>query len=516
MATRTSIELHPGGCRLVEVQLPARGAAATADARILAFAPDLPVDEAGLTAALAALKTQHKAGRETWVTVWGMRAAQQFLRLPPARPEDLEAIARREAKKDLAPLEADGDQASVALILGGQVQVGPHRKREVAMVAVAGAEVKRRIQPIAAAGFTVAGVLTPALALCAVARAQKDVPAGAATGYVALVGQATCLAIVRDGVLLFAREMPWGHATEGGREDAVAERLASELRRSVLYFKQTFRAAVERVVLCGDMPNLRALTGPLGTALSVEVRTLDSLVGIDAAALPEPADRFRAAVAGLRLAIAAGADPHPPANLLPANILVSRETRARVVRFAAAAAASVLLVLAAYVYAGRANAQYAREQQVIAGELNTLEPEARRRDEVRQALALASAQQAAIDAFETQGPRLARLLEALSQAAPDEILLTSIEGAADGVHWASTISGVAMTPDAATGQAAVNEMLRTLQASPFVGEPVQPPSIRVVSGRGAANAAATPDTPSMVIPDGMSGVEFTLQFRLPK
>ena len=50
--------------------------------------------------------------------------------------------------------------------------------------------------------------------------------------------------------------------------------------------------------------------------LDVEVEPLDSLFGIDAARLPEPADEFRERSAELRLAWAAAADWQAPINLL--------------------------------------------------------------------------------------------------------------------------------------------------------------------------------------------------------
>src|SRR5687767_354365 len=82
-----------------------------------------------------------------------------------------------------------------------------------------GAEDTRRIQPLVDAGFVVEGVSTPALALTAVARAQRDAHPGSAAAYVALTERSTCLAIIRDGVLLFSREMTWGH--DGGDAEAV-------------------------------------------------------------------------------------------------------------------------------------------------------------------------------------------------------------------------------------------------------------------------------------------------------
>jgi Tfp pilus assembly PilM family ATPase/Tfp pilus assembly protein PilN len=519
MPRRTSIELHQSGCRVVDVQAPkARRAPAPAGVRVTAFAVDAgtPTDPDGLAAALARLRRERRLSRQAWVTVWGLRATQQFLRLPPAAPRDLEALARREARKDIAPLESEGDAASVGLMLAGEVQVGGHRRREVSLVAASSADLLQRVQPVVDAGFEVQGVLTPALALTALARARRDAAPGVATAYVALEAHATCLAIVRDGVLLFSREIAWGHQASAAAADAVAERLVSELRRSVLFFKQTFRAAVEHVVLCGDMPDLRALTLPVGTGLGLSVETLDSLAGLDAAAVPAPADEFRASVAALRLAIAAGADPAPPVNLLPASIRATRASRTQMAQLAASLAASALLLAGAYAMADRAATAREGERQRVERELAALEPEARRRDEVRQAAALAGARQATLGAFDSQGPRLARFLEAISQAVPDEIVMTSIAADAQGLQWQATVKGIAITDEAGAGQAAVNQLLERLAASPFAGPPAQPPALRVVSGSALAAGQGASDGRMPVIPPGMSGVEFTVLFALAR
>lgn len=514
MATRTSIDLHADGCRLAEVYLSSSRRADAAEARVRAFgAVAAPADSNALSEWLAEKRNAAKLGRQAWVTIWGLRSAQQFLRLPPARPGDLEALAAREARKDIATVETEGDRASVGIMVGDEVTVGTHRRREVSLVAVSTGEVRKRIQPVVDAGFVVEGVLTPALALTAVARAQRDTAPGSAGAYVALTARATCVAIVRDGLLLFARELPWGFEAEPAVE-AVSARLASELRRSVLFFKQTFRASVDGVVLCGEMPNLRSLSAPLGEAVSLPVQAADSLTGLDAASIPEPAVQFRAEVAGLRLAIATGAETVPPVNLLPASIRVGRESRARTLRLSASVAASVALVAAAYVFVGRTSAQYETEQASIQEELAALEPEARRRDQLRESYTLAASQGLALAAFNSQGPRLTRFLEALSAATPDEIVLSSLTAEADGMRWNTTVTGIAVTPDAASGQAAVNTLLRRLAESPFAGVPVEPPSFRMVSGSGAATGPSSDASP--LVAEGMSGVEFELHLQVEK
>jgi Tfp pilus assembly PilM family ATPase len=508
MASRTSIELHTDGYRVVDVEVRP----ASADVHVRAFVPNVARDQqhrrsSDLTAALTQLRQDHRLAKDACVTIWGLRSSYQFLRLPPAKDSDLDALARREARHEITPLEADDAGACVAIMVGPDVQVGTHRRREVSLVAVSEADVRRQIQPIGDAGFVVRRVVTPAIALTAVARSCPDVLPGSTMAYVALAARAICVAIIRDGVLLFAREIPWGHSEAGS--ESLEIRLASEVRRSILFFRQTFRAGVDGVVLCGDAPNLRALTAPMGTALSVPVQTLDSLTGIDADRVPEPADVFRAEVASLRMAIAAGAEALTYANLLPASIRDARETRATTLRSAAALAAGVLIVFGwhAIVASSSSGSSAVRD---LERRIAVLEPQSANLAELRRASTMAELRGAALSAFDSQGPRLARILELLSQSTSDEIALTAIDVQADGGVWRTNLQGLAVTRDVAAGQGAVNRLLQRLSESPLVGPVAQPPSFRLRSGAQSAAAERRP------IPDGMTGVEFTMQFRVPR
>jgi hypothetical protein len=537
---RTSAELHPGGCRLVAVdQFVSRRSTEGKDARVRAFVSWTgdTGDQSALGATLQRARHERKLPRDLWVTVWGLRVVHQLLRLPPANLDAVESLARREARKDLAALETDGSAASVAVVPGDEVQVGQQRRREVSLVAASAAEVQHHVQPFVDAGFVVRGVVTPALALAAMARAQREL--SGAVAYVAMVGHATCLAIVRDGVLLFAREMPWGHEQGSGVRDqgageqlhaagtpapdsesrtpdpeSLEARLTSELKRSILFFKQTFRAPVEAVALCGDMPNLRSLTAPMGEAMGMPVHTLDSLVGIDAGSLPDPPDDFRRDVASLRMAIAAGADAAPLANLLPASIVEARGRRRQIVRLVVSAAAGLVLTTGWYVVAKQTVAHQRGERDAIQRELAVLEPDVARQAQRQQAATLTSSRRTALSSFDFQGPRLARLLETVASSAPDEVMLNALNVRAEGAFWRTEIRGIAISLDAAVAQAAVNAFVGRLSASPFAGRPDVPPSRRLVSGR---SAGASGDASRVVqIPPGMTGVEFSMQLKVAK
>jgi hypothetical protein len=71
-----------------------------------------------------------------------------------------------------------------------------------------------------------------------------------------------------------------------------------------------------------------------------------------------------------------------------------------------------------------------------------------------------------------------------------------------------------VTRDIAAGQGAVNRLLVRLSESPLIGPVVQPPSFRLISGAPTGRASAAGETGP--IPDGMSGVEFAMQFQVPR
>ena len=115
-----------------------------------------------------------------------------------------------------------------------------------------------------------------------------------------------------------------------------------------------------------------------------------------------------------------------------------------------------------------------------------------------------------LSAFTSQGPRLAHILDLLSHSTSDDIALTAIVVQADAGFWRTDIKGLAVTRDLAAGQSAVNRLLQRLSESPLVGPVVQPPSFRLISGEQSTTAERRP------IPDGMTGVEFAMQFRVPR
>ena len=90
---------------------------------------------------------------------------------------------------------------------------------------------------------------------------------------------------------------------------------AAWLRRSI-GSREVWRrpGTLAQVCICGGLPELRTMAIGLMEALDVEVETLDSLFGIDAARLPEAADEFREHAAELPAGVGAAADGRGPST----------------------------------------------------------------------------------------------------------------------------------------------------------------------------------------------------------
>lgn len=188
------------------------------------------------------------------------------------------------------------------------------------------AQIRLRLAPLVAAQFSIDAVITPAMALSSLSRLLPGAAPGAVRACVAVNTEATAVAIARGGSLLFAREIALVFRANQIADDAdwarsagaldFARRLAPELKRSFLAFRQQENIDVRQVVLCGDFPGLRLLTSPLMAALQAEVETLDTIRGLATVGSDIDATLLEQAAA-LRVAWAAGMTPSHSTSLLP-------------------------------------------------------------------------------------------------------------------------------------------------------------------------------------------------------
>src|SRR5882762_7995499 len=168
MATRLGIELSPAACRIVEIEGGSAFRRRQRDTRVVSFSV-LPPSGPETQAKLASLRERSAA-----VIVWGATSEHRQVMVTGGSHESMRA------------------EAIDAL--------------------TAATEVSAALRPLRNAGIRLRTVATPAVALGSLARLRRasSVP-GTIEAYVALESTDTCLALVRDGVLVAARERAWGY-----------------------------------------------------------------------------------------------------------------------------------------------------------------------------------------------------------------------------------------------------------------------------------------------------------------
>ena len=197
--------------------------------------------------------------------------------------------------------------------------------------------IRERLRPLVRAGFRVSGAVAPAQAVAALAGLgdSQAVVAG-----LAIDEHAGSLAVVRRGSLVIARELSWKFRAPG--EDAPLVDRYAFVAQVLPQLTQALRAlepagAVDRIVLCGPVPALRALAAPMIEELDVEVETLDGLGGVVFDADPDAAASAQlgagAAVSGRHVSLLPGLGVRPV--LTPVRVMVGT----------AAAAVVIVLVL---------------------------------------------------------------------------------------------------------------------------------------------------------------------------
>lgn len=485
--SRIGIDLSATRCHLIEVgRSRGRWARGSPNGRletvVRAFQtiPHGWADPERLTPALRGWAVGGRRWRRARATVWGMASTQRSMWLPAGESSDLARLAVIRA----APHGSEADVVARTAEGGPRVAANGSPGRDVAVAITSRNDFLARLRLLTDAGFDVDELATPAMALCSVARLRRSLVPGESVALLAIGADVSALAVVRDGLPLLAREMPWGYERAGARvfdTDRLVGKISSEIRRSLLYVKQTMRSDVAQVLMCGESPALRTLTAPLIEELDLEIETLDSLDGIASDALPEPAEAFRAQVGGFRLAWALAAADGPPMTFVRASAGRRRWAAREAVGLAAGVAVSVALGVSALRTVDRAARLNDDRVAELERQVAELEPEARRIGLARMDRALTPARRAALAGIALQGPRLTRVLEAVSQSTPPEVTLNALTFAATGTAWTATLSGVAVAADPARAREAVDELLRGIAISPYVVAPLETPTLRLVT-----------------------------------
>jgi Tfp pilus assembly PilM family ATPase len=526
MANRVGIELLPYVCRIVEVRAKAgrvaksRGPTSGTRVRTVCEIPYLQAYPEALTAELRqALRGRTAIARRARVAIWGLRCTHLGLLLPPAAATDLHALARREARM------ADASQAAPASpsastsdgIVIGELREGG--RREVGYVSADANQVNARLQPLRDAGFEIEAAVTPALAHAVLVRQRWSTAPDQVTAVLEVNARATALTVLRGTVVLFSRELPWGSGTPRSDQPGavldtttMAGRLASEVKRSLVYVNQQRQIDVSHVLICGDTPDLRSLTGPLMHELNVE-----AFEAVER--LPEAAAQFRGKVAALRPALAIGSAPDLPIDLQPRSPgLTGFVTPATLRRMGVAAGLACAAIGLAWGTTTYLTNQARMRVETLRIQVTRLDPETRRQAQARQAASTAAVQLDALEAFGSQGPRLALVLDAVRRA-PLDLAITSLHlTSSPSGTWPVSVRGQIRSATAADAESSFSVFLKSASASTFLGVPTRSPDI-TIGPEGALPTDATPGVSGRRAKTGAGNgavLDFALSFEVKK
>jgi hypothetical protein len=487
MARRVGIELSPSRCAIVDIDVPADRSRQAARIRTFRTIPWSAGNAEAFVATLRLLRASKMVPDRAIVALWGVRSASHVARLAPGQEADPRAVAP-EGGTSLP----EGTETASAVLFDDPASHVPGAPREAAVVVVPVVDVRSRLAPLIAAGFTIEAAVTVPLALASVSRLLHRHPGDTVRAYLAVNADATAVAIVRNGLLLFAREIPIAADTTildaGAGETAVRSsraeftiRLGAELKRSLLLFRQQTALDVARVFICGELPNLRALTAPLIHILNVEVETLDSMEGLASGPASASGDDVSARTGELRVAWAVATDRASTANLVSRDAAPRRERIELARRSVAAVAAGCMLVAGSYLFARGWERHVEARSGLLRQEISLLEPQIQEAERARSERGIDTARASALEWSAAHGPRLARILEVLGRSAPRDVVLESARVVPNDDVWRLSMTGKASGSTPADAQAAFNEFLRLASASTLLGQPVEVPSMSVAA-----------------------------------
>ena len=315
---RIGIELTSAVCRIVE--LDAGGPWRRTGSTRIVSTDSWSRDSTAIGALDSAARLARFRGRQASVVLWNISTDHRHVPVHPGTYDRMLGEAR--TRLEDAELSIEGMLSDIAPA-SGRASGSAHNS--VVLASAPRAEVSAALAPFAAAGIKVRSGTDagrrPAIACAPQVRERARADAHVLEAYVAVEEQATCFVILRGGVLLATQDLPWGFLDELSdfqtpreRYD-IAVRLADELG-AIAASGRFDGDPLAQVMVCGAMPELRSMTVHLMERLDVEVEPLDSLFSIDVDRIPEPVDEFHDAIAGLRLAWAAAANPRPALDLL--------------------------------------------------------------------------------------------------------------------------------------------------------------------------------------------------------
>jgi Tfp pilus assembly PilM family ATPase len=292
------------------------------------------------------LRVRGFEAKDVVLAVGGTGMEHRLLTLPPLSDRELQFVMQREAKK----VAASPDSLWSYTTLKTKEELGI-KKDQILLVAAEHATITDARDRILAAKLRVQQVTTVAEALLNLMRQAGIFKKETARMMVHLGGGRMHVVFAQDGVLLLSRDITAEY--EGMRQDEHVARLVTEVRRSLLFFRQNFpQSTLDQILFSGDSDIIGSLTTRSKEEIGIESSILRFDELLDQTAFRGDWDEFRYHLPALAVAIGAAWRKAPGAgiNLLPGQTSSGRRpvNLSGIGKYAAAASLAVTVLLGAY------------------------------------------------------------------------------------------------------------------------------------------------------------------------
>ena len=354
----------------------------------------------------------------------------------------------------------------------GEVYKDDATHQQVMIATVDRGSLDAGLSALQTAGLEPEAVVTVPAALVKAAQLLGPIPGGMALAY---LSNFRChLLVFEDGIVQLVREFSLQAAGETSSREQLAEIVAGELRRSMLYFSQRAQgAAVERLVLAGPLVQLRDLTGPLMESLELAVELYDSADEIDLTPLGERTPNYRQAQPALAAALGAASLQARRLNLLTRG--QSQESQVRKMwGVGGVAAAALFLLLGGWgvfqlLQSGVRQRNLANLEERIVSTRQQLQ-EAR---STAQARADHRLRRSLLDFRAQEANLIGALLQVLSRSVPDQMVFSAMNwdrslGLDGEPYWNARTEGLVFGATRSESQATFARFFSRLTNDPMV------------------------------------------------
>jgi Tfp pilus assembly PilM family ATPase len=432
------------------------------------------------------LRSRGFESRNAFVAISGAGTEHRLLTLPVLSDREMHFVMTREAKK-----------------LGGAESVWAYerlktkeelgvQKDQILLVSTDQTVVNDVLKFLTLANINVGQITTIPEAILNLMRQSGIVRNDSVKLVVHVSGARAHVLFIEGGSLMLTRDFPLDY--DGIARNEQVSRLLTEMKRSILFFKQNFpQAQVQEIVYSGDSEMTATLSTESRYELGMETSVMKFDDMLDSSGFRGDFSEFRHHIPAMAAAIGAAWRKTPAAgiNLVPGRKPAPRAATTGLDRLAnAAAGIAILILLAAVTFFYLQSSSVRGALAVMRLREAEVRPKAEQAAAAREVRALAAAREAIIESTRPAADWL-EVFRGLSLVVPESAVFDSVH-IETNPNAVLTIRGQMLAASAAQANADFNAFFTRLRGMPSFSNIAMSRPLTVANETELVAAAATP------------------------